>query len=265
MTMSEKTVVSIRNLCFGYEHSQEVLHDVSLQIDARAFAVLVGPNGGGKTTLLRLILGLLTPWHGEIKVLGQTPVEACRALGYVPQILQFDRSFPASVLDVVLMGRVDRHRFGWYSRHDRQTAAECLEQVGLASLAGQHFSALSGGERQRVLIAKALASEPEILLLDEPGANLDPDSSEKIYALLQELNRRLTIVLVSHNLNLVEAFASHVVCINRTAEVHRAQDIAAAASAGWMTIRHHPSCPAARSAATVSEHQAGTAGEANHV
>lgn len=263
--MSNEMVVSIKNLCFGYEHSQEVLHDISVQIHRRAFAVLVGPNGGGKTTLLRLILGLLTPWHGEIIVLGQSPAVASRRLGYVPQILQFDRSFPASVLDVVLMGRVERHLFGWYSRQDRQVAADCLEQVGLAAYAENHISSLSGGERQRVLIAKALASEPEILLLDEPGANLDPDSSEKIYALLQELNRHQTVILVSHNLNLVESFASHVICVNRTIDVHRAQDVSGATNTRWMTIHHHATCPSARSVATVSEHHQPAAEEDNHV
>lgn len=236
-------VIDIRDVCFAYD-SEEVLHNVNLQVRAGVFAVVVGPNGGGKTTLLRLILGLLTPRYGRIAVFGQSPAQARRLLGYVPQALNYDAQFPATVMDVVLMGRVDRHRFGPYRRADRLAAAQALAHVGLHEFGRRPFAALSGGERQRVLIAQALASEPRLLLLDEPGANLDPDSRHRIYGLLRELNHRLTIVLVSHNLKIVEAYASHVICVNRTAAMHRMDEVqtSALADGAWLRLEHE-SCP----------------------
>jgi zinc transport system ATP-binding protein len=236
-------VIAIRDLCFAYD-DEEVLHNINLSVQAGVFAVVVGPNGGGKTTLLRLILGLLTPRFGSIAVFGRSPAAARRQLGYVPQALQVDGQFPATVADVVLMGRVDRHRFGPYRRADHAAARNALAQVGLDAYGGRPFSALSGGERQRVLIAQALASEPELLLLDEPGANLDPASRHRIYSLLQELNHRLTIVLVSHNLKIVESYASHVICVNRTAAMHRMDELrtSALADGQWLRLEHE-SCP----------------------
>ncbi|MGI5923900.1 MAG: metal ABC transporter ATP-binding protein [Lentisphaeria bacterium] len=236
-------VIDIRDVCFAYD-DEEVLHNINLQVQAGVFAVVVGPNGGGKTTLLRLILGLLTPRFGDIVVFGRSPAAARRLVGYVPQALHVDAQFPATVLDVVLMGRVDRHRFGPYRRADREAAQDALQRVGLGGHRGRSFSALSGGERQRVLIAQALASEPELLLLDEPGANLDPESRHQLYSLLRELNRRLTIILVSHNLKIVESYASHVICVNRTAAMHRIEELqtSALADGEWLRVEHK-SCP----------------------
>lgn len=236
-------VIEIHDVCFAYD-SEEVLHNINLRVQAGVFAVVVGPNGGGKTTLLRLILGLLTPRFGSIAVFGRSPAAARRLVGYVPQALHVDAQFPATVLDVVLMGRVERHRFGPYRRADREAAQAALAHVGLDSYGGRSFSALSGGERQRVLIAQALASEPALLLLDEPGANLDPESRHRLYSLLRDLNHRLTIVLVSHNLKIVEAYASHVICVNRTAAMHRMDELqtSALADGEWLRLEHE-ACP----------------------
>ncbi|MDD3954112.1 MAG: ABC transporter ATP-binding protein [Lentisphaeria bacterium] len=237
-----EAVIEIEKVCFRYER-QEVLHNINLRIRQGNFVILVGPNGGGKTTLLRLILGLLEPLFGNIRVLGGSPAQARRRIGYVPQSLQFDAAFPASVLDIVLMGRVERHRFGPYSREDRAVAQDCLWQVGLGEYGKRAFASLSGGERQRVLIAQALACQPELLLLDEPNANLDAVGSQTIYELLRELNKRLTIVLVSHNLNTVESYASHIVCVNHTAEMHCLGEVSSSADGHWTHLRHAASCP----------------------
>jgi len=243
--MMDKTVpvIAIHDVCFAYD-SEEVLHNINLQIQAGVFVVMVGPNGGGKTTLLRLVLGLLTPRFGSIEVFGRSPAIARRLTGYVPQALHVDAHFPATVLDVVLMGRVERHRFGPYRREDRVAARGALAQVGLERYGDRSFSALSGGERQRVLIAQALTSEPKLLLLDEPGANLDPESRHRLYGLLRDLNHRLTIVLVSHNLKIVESYASHVICVNRTAAMHRMEELqtSALADGEWLRLEHQ-SCP----------------------
>jgi len=255
MTMSEDSIIKLENVCFGYER-REILHHVDLAIPHGAFAVIVGPNGGGKTTLLKLLIGLEKPRHGEVTILGGTPAEHLKRIGYVPQSLIYDSKFPVSALEVVLMGRVERHLFGPARRQDKEVAKKCLEQVGLAGFDTRHFSALSGGERQRVLIAQALACEPQILLLDEPGANLDMTSSHKIYELLKELNKTLTIILVSHNLEMVVPFASHVICVNTDVHMQPIAEVSAEAfeNGDWLRLFHH-SCPVDHCGGTNYEHQ----------
>ena len=235
--------IQIQNLCFGYE-ANEVLHNINLEVARQDFAIIVGPNGGGKTTLLRLMLGLLEPRYGSVKILGKKPVCARRQMAYVPQSLQFDPKFPISVLETVLLGRVERHLFGGPRAADRKIALDALQEVGLADSARRPYAALSGGQRQRVLIAQALASEPEVLLLDEPGANLDTPGVATIYGLLKELSRRLTIIMVSHNLSMVESFATHVICVNHTADMHQISEVSQEDlhAGNWVHIFHH-SCP----------------------
>lgn len=236
-------MIDIHELCFAYD-SMEVLHNIELSIADGCFAIMVGPNGGGKTTLLRLILGLLQPAYGTVTVAGMTPVKARRLMSYVPQSLIFDTRFPASVLDVVLMGRVDRHLFGPYSRHDRDVAEHALNEVSLNGYDKRPFSALSGGERQRVLVAQALVAEPSLMLLDEPGANLDPDNRLMLYELLHRLNKHITILLVSHNLNVIASFATHVICVNRTAVMHPIEDVRTQElEDGTWTHLMHAKCP----------------------
>jgi zinc transport system ATP-binding protein len=237
-----KPAVLAEDICFGYE-AEEVLHNVSFSVAPGDFLAIVGPNGGGKTTLLKLLLGLLRPRYGSVTVFGTPPDEARHRMGYVPQHIQFDPSFPVTVMDVVLMGRVERHVLGPYRRADRAAARQALEQVDLQGMGGRPFSDLSGGQRQRVLIAQALASEPDILLLDEPTASVDSLVQHKVFELLKELNRELTILLVSHNLNVVTGYVSHVACVNRTANVHPVSELTAsvvqAAYGGDMTILKH--------------------------
>ncbi len=237
------SAISIQNLCFGYD-TREILHNIALEIEEGSFCVMVGPNGGGKSTLLKLVLGLLEPIYGEVRVFGKTPVEARREVGYVPQSMQVDAQFPVTVEDVVLMGRVERHLFGRYNRRDREVAEQALTEVNLAGFGKRPFCALSGGERQRVIVAQALASEPRMLLLDEPGANLDPENRQMLYELLGRLNKRLTIVLVSHNLNVVASVATDVICVNRTADMHPMEEVIAQGEThGIWAHLHHTGCP----------------------
>ncbi len=232
--MSATPVVELNDVCFAYESeevlhdAEEVLHNVSFSVGERDLVAMVGPNGGGKSTILKLILGLIEPRLGEVRVFGQSPERARRRIGYVPQDLQYDPGFPISALDLVQIGRIERHWLGPYRRRDRLAAYHALEQVGMAELARRPLASLSGGERQRVLIAQALATEPDLLLLDEPTASVDAAVEARLYALLKELNERLTIVVVSHNVNVVTRHASHIVCVNRTATIHRIDQVSVA-------------------------------------
>ncbi|MEQ9823851.1 MAG: ABC transporter ATP-binding protein [Puniceicoccaceae bacterium] len=221
---NSQPVVTVRDVCFSYRR-REILHNVNLEIPAGSMTAIVGPNGGGKTTLLHLMLGLLQPDRGQIALLGCDPVLRRSEVGYVPQKLDLDRNFPVNALEVVRMGFLaPKRRWAW-GQSLRKRALELLVSTGAEHLAQQAFSELSGGERQRVLIARALASDPSLLLLDEPTANVDPRSEHEIYELFRELNQRIPIVFVSHNLNVVSQNVSHVICVNRTAAMHAIDDV----------------------------------------
>lgn len=218
--MSQPPAIEISGLSFAF-NGEPVLEGVNLTVQARDFAAMVGPNGGGKTTLLKLILGLLAPSGGCVLVLGQTPTRARAQIGYMPQHTQVDHSFPVTVMDVVLMGRLAcAGRLWGYGRADRLAASKSLEQVGLGGLAGRPFHDLSGGQRQRVLIARALAGEPKLLLLDEPTANVDVRGEREVFELLKELNQRIAVVVVSHDLGFVSPYVRSVICVNRRVVSH---------------------------------------------
>ncbi|MBU1140264.1 MAG: ABC transporter ATP-binding protein, partial [Proteobacteria bacterium] len=195
--VQEKSAISICDLSFSYD-MQAVLVDVNLEIAPRDSICVVGPNGGGKTTLIKLILGLLTPETGTVRIFGRKPEEARLRMGYVPQYVQYDPQFPISVSEVVCMGRLGHSFTGRYSRQDRAQALEALAETDLADIADRPFSSISGGQRQRVLIARALASRGDILILDEPTANIDHESELQFFDLLTKLNRHMTILMVTH-------------------------------------------------------------------
>ena len=215
-----KIVIDIQELRFSYG-AAVVLQDINLTVTQGEFLGLVGPNAGGKSTLLKLMLGLLEPQGGRILVLDQSPRRARRRLGYVPQYPAFPRDFPISVEDVVLMGRLGiGPLLGRYTRTDRAAVGKALEEVEAADLRRRQIETLSGGQLQRVLMARALVSEPEILILDEPTANIDQRLEGEIFELLAILNRRLTIVVVSHDIAFISGYVSRVACLNRTLVCH---------------------------------------------
>lgn len=237
--------VSVRDVCFAYG-AHEVLHNVSFDIPDRALVAIVGPNGGGKTTLINLLLGALPPRYGSVSVLGDSPQAARRRIGFVPQHLHFDPDFPLTVVEAVMLGRAAEHLFGGFRKEERRVAIEALETVGLAHKAKALFAELSGGERQRVLIAQALCHETELLLLDEPTANVDAATEADLYELFHTLNQTKTIMIVSHNLRVVIAHATHILCVNRVVDLH---DVASDAVAklepvvgnralSWINDRH---------------------------
>ena len=227
-------VVNIRRLTFGYPPSCEpVVEDVSLEIGPREFLGIIGPNGGGKTTLLKLMLGLLKPQQGQIRVFGRAPREARGAVGYVPQNARIDASVPASVLDVVLTGRLCRSSWGVaYGRQHVESAVEALRLTGMEAMAKRTIGTLSGGQRQRVLIARALASEARLLLLDEPTAGIDPGVEQSLTDLLHRLNETLAIVIVSHDVSFVSTHLKQVACLNRRLTCHAAAEIS------WESVSH---------------------------
>jgi len=221
---SGEYAVILNNVYFSY-NKKCVLEDVNLKVRHGDFASIVGPNGGGKTTLLKLISGLIKPYSGKIKVLGDTPEKNCLRIGYMPQYTRFDMQFPVTVLDIVLMGRLGRSLGGRYTKRDIDAAMSSLDEVGLTDLSGALFRELSGGQRQRVLIARSLCVKPELLLLDEPTANIDPEVEETLLALLQRLNQRMTILLVSHDIGVVSKVVKSVICVNKSVLIHPTSDL----------------------------------------
>jgi zinc transport system ATP-binding protein len=223
--MNEAIPIRIDELNFSYGRVQ-ALKKASLAIEEREFVCMVGPNGGGKTTLLKLMLGLLEPQAGRVSVFGEVPRVGRRWIGYLPQHANLDSKFPVTALDVVLMGRLGKTRaFGFYSKVDRTAAQGMLERVGLGSLAKRPLFELSGGQRQRVLIARALVCEPKLLLLDEPTSSLDDYVERELYELLKELNEELTIVVVTHDIGFVSSYVDKVVCVNRQVRIHPTSEV----------------------------------------
>jgi zinc transport system ATP-binding protein len=221
----EGPAVRMRGVSFRYS-THDILTDVDLELPRRSFASVIGPNGGGKTTLLKLLLGLIQPDRGTIEVLGRSAIEARPKVGYTPQHSQADPTFPARVIDVVLMGRLSSgHGVGGYTGEDKDAAAGALETVELCHLAGRPFSELSGGQRQRTLIARALASRPELLLLDEPTANLDVHMEEELHGVLHKLQGSMAIMLVTHDIGFVSHLADTAVCVKGTVAVHPTSEV----------------------------------------
>lgn len=218
-------VISVRNLWAGYDH-ENVLEDVNLTVYDRDFIGLVGPNGGGKTTLVKVLLGLLEPTRGTVQIKGQPVEKGRRHIGYVPQTVEFDRDFPVSVWDVARMGRLGKRRlFRRYTAEDDAVVEEMLRRVEMFDLRDRAIGELSGGQRQRVYIARALVAEPEILLLDEPTASVDPQISTSIYELLRDLNQHVTLLMISHDMGAVSSYVKTVGCLNRRLFYHDEKEV----------------------------------------
>jgi zinc transport system ATP-binding protein len=202
-----------------------VLEDVSLRISANDYLAILGPNGAGKSTLLKVILGLLNPDRGAARVLGKPPREARGQVGYVPQQVRFDLDFPIRVLDVVLMGRLGGTASGQVNAMDRETARSALLRVEMEGLADRPIGALSGGQLQRVLIARALAQRPKLLLLDEPTTSLDERIGRSVWELFEELSKEMAVVVVSHDIGAISRYVRSVACLNRRLHAHTSKEL----------------------------------------
>lgn len=206
-------ILEIKNLTVYYNNVC-ALNNINLNIKNGSFLAVLGPNGGGKTTLLKSILGLNKLTSGTIDILNKK----INQIGYVPQFSKFDHNFPINVLDVVLSGTLmgKRKFLHKYSKDDVNYAIKILDELEMKDFANRQIGALSGGQLQRILIARALASRPNILILDEPTASLDVNSKIQIYSLLKYLNKNKTIIMVSHDLELISSYVDTIAYINQT-------------------------------------------------
>ncbi len=212
-----RPLVELNHITFGYG-SEPILEDISLHLHPGQFAALVGPSGAGKTSLLKLILGVFQPNRGEICVSGEAlNGRLAPRVGYVPQLEAVDWNFPVTVAQAVMMGRIRRSgMFPWPSTEDKRRLAEILERLGISDLINRHIRDLSGGQQQRVFLARALIAEPELLVLDEPTTGVDMRTAENVLHLLSELNKQgITILISTHDLNAAAAHLPWVVCLNR--------------------------------------------------
>ena len=213
-------IIEIKNLSFAYGH-QLVLENIDFTTKAGDFVAIIGPNGAGKTTLLKLLLGLLEAEEGSVQIFGQPPRKVSYRIGYVPQDMYINRHFPVSALDVVLMGKLNpSRRWSRPSGRDRRMAQEALDRMEMGPYSHKRIDEMSGGQRQRIFIARALVSEPDILFLDEPTANVDTRGQADIYDLLKELNQKMTILMVSHDLMFISSYVKSVACVNRHVHYH---------------------------------------------
>ena len=218
-------VIELQGVTFSFGGAPAV-QDIDLIVHEGEFIGIVGPNAGGKSTLLKLVLGLLTPQAGRVRVLGRAPENARQRLGYVPQYPSFSRDFPITVEQTVLLGRLGVGPvLGGYRRVDREAARRAMAEVEVEDLAARRIGTLSGGQLQRVLLARALAGEPRVLILDEPTANIDLRLESDIFDLLRDFNERMTILVVSHDVAFISSYVSRVACLNRTLVCHRTDAI----------------------------------------
>jgi len=218
--MSDKPVLQIRDLTFSY-NKHNVLEDINLEVQADDYLAILGPNGGGKSTLFRLILGLLTPDSGEIILLGGEPCKMRKYVGYVPQLFNYDYDFPIRVEEVILAGNLSLRSFGRkYSPAELERLEKVLDMVGMQEYRKTQIGSLSGGQRQRIFIARALINDPKLLLLDEPVANVDQKWQSSIYELLYSLHSRLPIIVVTHDIGVISTYIDKIACLNKRMHFH---------------------------------------------
>jgi len=218
-------VVRLENVWVSY-NGTPALEDVNLTVGEHDFLGVIGPNGGGKSTLLKVILGLIRPQRGVVTVLGNLPDRSRSSIGYVPQHSDYDRDFPVSVMEVVLMGRYGkRGMLKPYDGKDREAAEKALARVGMLSHARAQIGQLSGGQQQRTFIARALVSDPALLLLDEPTASVDTAMQTDFYELLEELKKEMAIIMVSHDIGAVSVFVDKIACLNVRLYYHGSREI----------------------------------------
>ena len=217
-------IVSLKNITVKYD-SVTALEDASLDIYHDDFLGIIGPNGGGKTTLIKAILGAVSH-EGEVIHSPTLFEHGHRLIGYLPQQAEFDKSFPISVIEVVMSGlQAEKGFLGRYTKANRQKAMQLLDMAGIAEMADRQISELSGGQMQRVLLCRAVIMEPKLLILDEPTNFVDNRFEKELYNLLRQLNERMAIVMVSHDLGTITSFVKSIICVNRSVHRHNSNII----------------------------------------
>ena len=210
--------VEINNLSVKFGE-QLVLKDINFSIGETDFVAIIGPNGGGKSTLLKIILGILTPYNGDVKVFGKSPKKSRNLMGYLPQNIEFDHDFPINVFDTVLTGRY-HGLFNRYTKKDDEAVLQALKDVEMDEFKDRQISRLSGGQMQRVFIARAIVREPKLLIMDEPMASIDPEMQHAFYKLMSRLKNKMAIVLVSHDVGAVSTHVDKIACLNQELFYH---------------------------------------------
>ena len=221
---NKHSVIDIKGLNFSYDRDI-ILENINLSVHTGDFLAIIGPNGGGKSTLLKLILGLEKAKQGSVKIFGQSPTKNLSLIGYVPQNTNVNTDFPIKVIEVVLMGHVgERTPLFGYGKDEIACAMGALTQVGMQEYAQAKIGSLSGGQRQRVMIARALCAHPKILILDEPTSSIDIKGQKEVYELLKLLNKNITIVVVSHDISVILEYANKAAHINKRLSYHDISD-----------------------------------------
>ena len=221
----KQEILRLEKLSFDYG-DHRVLEDINLTVYDDDFLGIIGPNGGGKSTLLKIMLGLLTPTEGNISLFNKNPKEGRKYVGYVPQYTLVDRNFPINVGQVILSGRIGHTDFlRRYSGADRKISDKAMDIMGIRNIRDTQIGKLSGGQLQRVLIARALATEPKLLLLDEPTSNIDVQAETDFYDFLHELSEKMAIILVTHDTGAISSHVKTIGCINKTLHYHGEKNI----------------------------------------
>ncbi|MFA7057891.1 MAG: ABC transporter ATP-binding protein [Candidatus Cloacimonadales bacterium] len=218
-------IVEFEDVNFNYDNSA-ILSDINFVIEKNDFVAIVGPNGGGKSTLLKLILAQLAPTRGKITVFGNKNYKSLEKIGYVPQFITHQSDFPLRLIDMVLQSKLRSNSlFARYSKADKQKAQKILDRLQIGEYKDRFLAELSGGQRQRALIARALIDDPKLLILDEPTASVDISVEKDIYEILRDLNKDMTIILVTHDVNFVSKYVNKVFCINRYLHTHKLDEL----------------------------------------
>lgn len=220
-----QSIIDVNNVFFSYDDAN-VLENINFQVFDKDFVGIIGPNGGGKTTLIKLILGYLSPNQGEIKIFNNTPFLSRDKIGYVPQYLSYEKTFPISSLELVLMGSFSKSSFSPRINKEKiNDAYATMSKLKIDHLANNAYSELSGGQKQRCLIARALINKPAILILDEPTSSVDMSVEKDIYDILHELNKDITILLISHDVSFISNYINKVICINKSMSINDVNNI----------------------------------------
>ena len=218
-------IIKIEQLAAGYEDKQ-VLNDVNLTVYDDDYLGIIGPNGGGKTTLMRLILGLMKPTEGHVRYFKNGEEVKEITMGYLPQYNDLDKQFPISVYEVVLSGLSKQKKlFSRYSKAQHQQASDTIEKMQLTDLKDRHIGALSGGQLQRVLLARAIVSKPDVVILDEPNTYIDRRFQKQMYEMLEQINKECAIIIVSHDIAEVLNNVKHIACVNHHLHYHDTADM----------------------------------------